>query len=53
MSNLRSHKVVLIGDSGVGKSSLVNSLFNRYKESESSTIDVHTIYTKVKNIRHH
>ena len=38
MSNLRSHKVVLIGDSGVGKSSLVNSLFNRYKESESSTI---------------
>ena len=38
MSNLRSHKVVLIGDSAVGKSSIVNSLFDRYKESESSTI---------------
>lgn len=38
MSNLRSHKVVLVGDSNVGKTSIVNSLFKRFKEDEQSTI---------------
>lgn len=38
MSTIRSHKVVIVGDCGVGKSSIVSSLFKKYKDNESSTI---------------
>jgi Ras-related protein Rab-18 len=51
MSNLRSHKVVLVGDSNVGKTSIVNSLFKKYKDGEPSTIGCayHMYYSTKSN----
>ena len=45
-------KVILVGDSGVGKTTIIDRYLNKYKENESSTLST-SYYTKTETINNY